>query len=167
MDTADEEKVDQVLKNIKLYNPKAAVVRANSPISVSDGSQISGKTVLVVEDGPTLTHGEMTFGAGIVAAEKYGARKIIDPRPYAVGSIQETFQKYAHLDRVLPAMGYGTEQIDELTQTIEKAECDLVIGATPIDLGRVIKTNKKILRVTYDLEEIGSPNLDEVLREFL
>jgi predicted GTPase len=167
MDTAEEEKVDQVLENIKLYNPKATIIRANSPISVPDGSQIFEKTVLVVEDGPTLTHGEMTFGAGIVAAEKYGAGKIIDPRPYAVGSIKETFKKYNHLDRVLPAMGYGTEQIEELALTIEKAECDLVIGATPIDLARVIKTNKNILRVTYDLEEIGSPNLQEVLREFL
>jgi predicted GTPase len=166
MDTAREENVQKVLENIKAFNPSAAVIKANSPITVPEGDQIKGKTVLVIEDGPTLTHGGMTFGAGIVAAEKYGAAKIVDPRPYAVGSIKATFKKYGHLDRVLPAMGYGKDQIRELSQTIDRVECDVVIGATPIDLGRLITSNKKILRVTYDLEEIGSPNLEEVLKDF-
>lgn len=166
MDTAQEENVQKILENIGAFNPTAAVVRAKSPITVLEGDRIKGKSVLVVEDGPTLTHGEMAFGAGIVAAEKYGAARIVDPRPFAVGSIKETFEKYSHLDRVLPAMGYGKEQIQELTQTIDRVECDVVIGATPIDLGRFITPNKKILRVTYDLEEIGSPDLTEVLKDF-
>lgn len=166
IDTAETEKIDQVINNIKSFNPKATVIRANSPIKVTDGQEIAGKTVLVIEDGPTLTHGEMAYGAGIVAAEKYRAGKIMDPRPYAVGSIKKTFFKFTHLNRVLPAMGYGKDQMDELAQTINKAECDLVISATPIDLGRLIKTNKKILRVTYELQEIGSPNLRDVLEKF-
>jgi predicted GTPase len=166
LDTAQENNVQKVLENIAAFNPSAVVVRAKSPITVLEGDQIKGKTVLVVEDGPTLTHGEMAFGAGIVAAEKYGAAKIVDPRPYAVGSIKETFKKYSHLDRVLPAMGYGKDQVHELSQTIDRVECDVVIGATPIDLERVIHSNKRILRVAYDLEEMGSPNLKEVLKDF-
>lgn len=164
--TAEKENVEMVLNNIKKFNPEATIIRANSPIFISEAEEVAGKTVLVIEDGPTLTHGGMPYGAGIIAAEKYGAAKITDPRPYAVGSIKETFQKFPHLDKVLPAMGYGREQMAELAQTIDKVDCDLVIGATPIDLGRLIKTNKKILRVTYELEEIGSPDLKEVLREF-
>lgn len=164
--TAAQENVDQVLETIKTYNPKATIIRANSPIYAIEGEQIKGRRALVIEDGPTLTHGEMAYGAGIVAAEKYGAEKIVDPRPYAVGSIKNTFQKFTHLDRVLPAMGYGKIQMEELAQTIDKADCDLVIGATPIDLGRLIDTNKKIIRVTYELEEIGSPDLNEVLKDF-
>jgi predicted GTPase len=166
MDTADQSGIDLVVKNIKTYNPDATIIRANSPITVQDSKDIEGKTVLVVEDGPTLTHGGMAYGAGIVAAKKYGAGRIVDPRPYAIGSIKRTFEKYSHLNSVLPAMGYGQEQIAELTETINRTECDLVIGATPIDLGRLIKTNKRILRVSYDLEEIGSPNLQEVLKDF-
>ncbi len=166
IDSAEKEKLDQLLKNIQQFNPKATVIRANSTISVLEGEEIAGKTVLVVEDGPTLTHGGMPYGAGIIAATRYKASKIIDPRPYAVGSIKDTFQKYSHLDKVLPAMGYGQKQTDELAQTIDKADCDLVVSGTPIDLGRLIKTNKRILRVSYDLEEIGSPDLKEVLREF-
>jgi predicted GTPase len=167
IDTAEKEKMELLLKNIKQFNPDATIIRANSKISVPEGEEIAGKTVLVVEDGPTLTHGGMPYGAGIIAATQHGASKIVDPRPYAVGSIKETFHKYSHLDKVLPAMGYGKKQTDELAQTINKAECDLVVSGTPIDLGRLIKTNKKILRVTYKLEEIGSPDLEEVLREFL
>jgi predicted GTPase len=166
IDTAEKEKMELLLKNIKQFNPDATIIRANSKISVPEGEEIAGKTVLVVEDGPTLTHGGMPYGAGIIAATQHGASKIVDPRPYAVGSIKETFHKYSHLDKVLPAMGYGKKQTDELAQTINKAECDLVVSGTPIDLGRLIKTNKKILRVTYKLEEIGSPDLEEVLREF-
>ena len=166
MDTAKQENVDKIMENIQAFNPEATIVRATSPITVSEGEQIQGKTVLVVEDGPTLTHGEMAFGAGIVAAKKYGASNIVDPRAYAVGSIQKTFAKFTHLDKVLPAMGYGQNQINELSQTIDKVECDLVIGATPIDLGRLIQSNKKILRVTYDLEEIGAPDLKEILTDY-
>lgn len=166
MDTAKQENVDKLMENIQAFNPDATIIQANSPITVPEGEQIQGKTVLVVEDGPTLTHGEMAFGAGIVAAEKYGASNIVDPRPYAVGSIRETFAKYPHLDKVLPAMGYGQNQISELSQTIDRVECDLVIGATPIDLGRLIQSNKKILRVTYDLEEIGTLDLKEILKDY-
>lgn len=164
--TADPKNIKLVEENIRKYNPKATIIKANSPIFVENGEEIKGKTVLVIEDGPTLTHGEMPYGAGVIAAEKYGAAKIIDPRSYAVGSIQKTFEKYTHLDKVLPAMGYGKNQIQELAQTIDKVPCNLVIGATPIDLNRLIKTNKKILRTTYELEEIGSPNLKELLERF-
>jgi len=166
IDSAEKEKVRHVLDNIKTYNPEATVIRANSSIFAEDGSEIAGKKVLVIEDGPTLTHGGMPYGAGVIAATKYGAARIVDPRPYAVGSIRKTFQKFTHLDRVLPAMGYGKEQIDELTQTIDKVNCELVVGATPIDLSRLIQTNKRIIRVTYELEEIGSPDLQQVLEEF-
>ncbi|MFW6123930.1 MAG: cyclic 2,3-diphosphoglycerate synthase [Acidobacteriota bacterium] len=166
MDTAEKENVNIILENIEKFNPDAKIIKANSVIKVKDKQEISGKKVLVVEDGPTLTHGEMEYGAGIVAAEKYGAGQIIDPRPFAVGSIKDTLKKYSHLDRVLPAMGYGKKQIEELAQTIDSSQCDLVISGTPIDLGRLIKTNKKILRVSYDLEEIGSPNLTDILSQF-
>jgi len=166
MDTAGKEQVDAVLANIKKFNSRARVIRANSRISVQDGGEISGKRVLVIEDGPTLTHGGMKFGAGIVAAQKYGAAEIIDPRPFAVGSIKQTFRKYGHLDKVLPAMGYSERQTRELAATINRTDCDLVVSATPIDLNRVIRPNKRLLRVRYELEEIGSPNLLDVLKGF-
>lgn len=166
IDTADPAKVQLVLNNIKRINPGARVIKANSPIFVEDGSQITGKRVLVIEDGPTLTHGGMRYGAGIVAAQKYQAAEIIDPRPFAVGSIKKTFEKYNHLDKVLPAMGYGEKQMKELAATINRIDCDLVVSATPIDLNRVIKVNKPMLRVRYELEEIGTPNLKTVLRDF-
>jgi len=166
MDTARKDQVDIVLANIKNLNPKAVVIRANSKITVDDGGAIAGKRVLVIEDGPTLTHGGMKFGAGIVAAQKYGAAEIIDPRPFAVGSIKKTFEKYSHLDRVLPAMGYGDKQTRELDETIDRIDCDLIVSATPIDLNRVITPNKKMLRVRYELEEIGSPTLKDVLKGF-
>ncbi len=166
IDSAEKGNLQQVLENIKTYNPKAMVIRANSTIIAEDGKEIAGKKVLVVEDGPTLTHGEMPYGAGVIAATKHGAARMVDPRPYAVGSIKKTFQKFPHLDRVLPAMGYGKEQVAELTQTIDRVNCELVVGATPIDLSRLIQTNKKIIRVTYELEEIGSPDLQEVLKKF-
>lgn len=166
IDTADEDKVNLVLDQIKKINPKAKVIRANSPVFVADEKEIANKKVLVVEDGPTLTHGEMSYGAGIVAANKFGAAKIIDPRPFAVGSIKKTFDKFTHLDQVLPAMGYGKEQIAELAQTINNSDCDLVVSGTPIDLSKLIETDKKIIHVRYEIEEIGSPNLEEVLRDF-
>lgn len=166
VDTADPEKVQLVLNNIKRINPGARIIKANSPIFVEDGSRITGKRVLVIEDGPTLTHGGMRYGAGIVAAQKYQAAEIIDPRPFAVGSIKKTFEKYNHLDKVLPAMGYGEKQTRELAATINRIDCDLVVSATPIDLNRVIKVNKPMLRVRYELEEIGTPNLKTVLKDF-
>jgi len=166
MDTAEPAKIQLVMDNIKKINPGAKVIKANSPIFVDDGSQITGKKVLVIEDGPTLTHGGMRYGAGIVAAQKYKAAVIIDPRPYAVGSIKKTFEKYGHLDKVLPAMGYGEKQTRELAATINRIDCDLVISATPIDLNRVIKVNKPMLRVRYELEEVGQPNIKSVLKEF-
>ena len=166
MDTAKKEDIDVVLANIKRINPKAAIVRANSPTIVEDGGRITGKRVLVIEDGPTLTHGGMKYGAGIVAARKYGAAEIIDPRPFAVGTIKKTFEKYSHLDNVLPAMGYGDKQTRELAKTIEAIDCDLVVSATPIDITRVIKVSKPILRVGYELEEIGSPTLKDLLKKF-
>jgi predicted GTPase len=166
MDTARPEDIEIVLANIKNINPKATIVRANSPTIVKDGGRITGKRVLVIEDGPTLTHGGMKYGAGIVAAKKYGAAEIIDPRPFAVGSIKKTFEKYNHLDNVLPAMGYGDKQTSELAKTIEAINCDLVVSATPIDITRVIKVGKPILRVGYELEEIGTPTLKDVLKKF-
>ncbi|MDD2283453.1 MAG: GTPase, partial [Eubacteriales bacterium] len=137
-----------------------------SPVSVKDGNQIRGKRVLVIEDGPTLTHGEMTYGAGTVAARKFGAAELIDPRPWAVGSIKDTFEKYSHLTNILPAMGYGEKQIRELEKTINAIDCDLVIAATPIDLTRVLKIKRPAVRVGYELQEIGSPTLDDVLAKF-
>ncbi|MGB7297173.1 MAG: cyclic 2,3-diphosphoglycerate synthase [Candidatus Aminicenantales bacterium] len=166
MDTAGKEQVAIVLGNIKKVNPRATIIRANSAITVENGGAIAGKRVLVIEDGPTLTHGGMTFGAGVVAARKYGAAEIVDPRPFAVGSIKKTFQKYNHLDKVLPAMGYGEKQTRELAATINKIDCDLVVSGTPIDLNRVLTTNKTLLRVRYELQEIGSPTLKDVLKTF-
>jgi predicted GTPase len=166
MDTAPPEGIATVLASAKAANPKAKIIRASSPTIVKDGARITGKRVLVIEDGPTLTHGGMKYGAGIVAAKKYGAAEIIDPRPYAVGSIKKTFEKYNHLDSVLPAMGYGEKQTRELAKTIEAIDCDLVVSATPIDITRVIKVSKPILRVGYELEEIGTPTLKDVLKGF-
>lgn len=167
INTASEEKINLVMENIRQVNPEATIIRANSLIFVEDSRKISGKRVLVIEDGPTLTHGEMPYGAGVIAANQYGASEIIDPRLYAVGSIKEIFKKYQHLDKVLPAMGYSQEQVEELNETINRANCDLVISATPIDLRRLIRTSKDLLPVRYELEEIGSPNLEEVLKRFL
>jgi len=166
MDTATPEGIATVLASAKAVNPKARIIRANSPTIVEDGGRITGKRVLVIEDGPTLTHGGMKYGAGIVAAKKYGAAEIIDPRPFAVGSIKKTFEKYNHLADVLPAMGYGEKQTRELAKTIEAIDCDLVVSATPIDITRVIKVSKPILRVGYELEEIGTPTLKDVLKKF-
>jgi predicted GTPase len=166
LDTAAKENVDKVMENIRAVNPAATVIRARSPIIVQNGGEITGKRVLVIEDGPTVTHGGMAYGAGIVAASKYGAAKVIDPRPFAVGSIKKAFEKYRHLDKVLPALGYGETQIKELTETIGRIDCDLIISATPIDLNRLIKTRQPMLPVGYELEEIGSPNLEDVLKKF-
>jgi len=166
MDTAPKDQVDIVMANIKTFNPKAVVIRANSKITVEKGEAIAGKRVLVIEDGPTVTHGGMQFGAGFVAAQKYGAAEIVDPRPFAVGSIKKTFEKYSHLEKVLPAMGYGEKQTKELAATINTIDCDVVVSGTPIDLNRVITTSKRLLRVCYELDEIGSPTIKDVLKGF-
>lgn len=167
IDTADEENVETVRANALSVNPQATIVNAASPISVQDPEAIRGAKVLVVEDGPTLTHGEMAYGAGVVAAQRFGAAEIIDPRPYAVGSIVETFAKYPTTGDVLPAMGYGDAQRAELEQTINATPADLVLVATPIDLGRILDIKHPNQRVRYDLKEIGQPTLETLLREKL
>jgi predicted GTPase len=164
--TASRENINILRKNIENINPNAVVIEAESTISVDDPSQIRGKRVLVVEDGPSVTHGEMPYGAGEIAAEKFHAQEIVDPRPHAVGSIKETFEKYPHLTNILPAMGYTDEQIDELQQTINSCDCDVVVAGTPIDLARVVSVNKPVVRVKYELQEMGEPNLETVLKDF-
>jgi predicted GTPase len=166
MDTAPAEAVAKVMADIQNINPSAVIIKANSPILVEDGERIRGRRVLVIEDGPTVTHGGMPFGAGIVAARRYGAAQVVDPRPFAVGSIKGTFAHYPHLENVLPAMGYGAKQVHELAATIEKVDCDLILSATPIDLNRLIKTAKPMLRVSYELLEVGPPTLEDVLAKF-
>lgn len=163
IDTADLEGVNIVQQNIRTLNPEAVIVYAASPIMVEDPSAILGARVLVIEDGPTLTHGEMKFGAGTVAAERFGAAEIIDPRPYAVRSIQATFEKYPEIGILLPAMGYGEDQVKDLEETIANIPADLVIVGTPIDLQRVIKIKQPSQRVRYELQEIGQPTLVELL----
>ena len=167
VDTAPPEKVEQVRSNIDRFASKATTVLAESSVLVSQPERISGKRVLVVEDGPTLTHGEMPFGAGLIAAGQHRAAKIIDPRPYAVGSIIATYTKYPHMGKVLPAMGYGPNQIRDLEQTIANADCDLVLFATPIHLPRILNIEKPNLRVRYEYHDHGSPTLEEVLMEKL
>lgn len=165
VDTATGENVIAVRQNLLSLNAKATIVEAASPLFVDDPVAIRGKRVLVIEDGPTLTHGEMAYGAGWVAARRFGAAEIVDPRPYAVGSIKETFEKYPTTGDVLPAMGYGDRQIMELEETINHAEADLVLIGTPIDLARILNMNKPSQRVRYELQEIGQPTLEDLLQE--
>ncbi len=164
--TADYEDIEEVRDNIMEVNPNAIIIDAASPLGVENMESIRGKRVLVVEDGPTVTHGDMPYGAGLIAARKAGAI-IIDPRPFAVGSIKDTFEKYYHLENVLPAMGYGKKQMEELQQTINKSDAEAIVIGTPIDLKSVIKIDKPSVRVKYDLQEIGKPDLDDVLTEFV
>ncbi len=163
IDSADPLEVEKVKNTVAAINPKAKIIMANSPITVDDPEAIAGKKVLVVEDGPTLTHGEMAYGAGVIAAEKLGATELIDPRPYAVGTIKGTFAKYNHISRLLPAMGYGKVQIEELEKTINDSPAELVVIGTPIDLRRIMKLDKPAVRVRYDLEEVGKKELAEIL----
>ena len=166
VDSAPPEGVLAVFESIRLHNPEARVVRAASPFLVEgDAEEIRGKRVLAIEDGPTLTHGEMTYGAAVLAAEAHGAAKLIDPRPFAVGSIARTFEEYPHVGQLLPAMGYGRAQMEELRETIARSDAELVLIGTPIDLRRIIDLDKPALRVTYRLEEIGEPTLASVLAE--
>jgi len=165
VDTANPTNVATVRNNVKAVNPDVTIIEAASPISVDNPRLINAKRVLVVEDGPTLTHGNMAYGAGAIAAERYGAGEIVDPRPYAVGSIVEAYKKYGHIGAVLPALGYGKEQIRELEETINKTPCDVVLIGTPIDLRRVLKLNKPAVRAKYELQEIGTPTLEDILKE--
>lgn len=167
IDSASPESIQIVRESIEKVNPSAVVVDGASPIKVDDPTLIKGKRVLVVEDGPTLTHGEMKLGAGIVAARKFGAAELVDPRPYTVGKLSETFRIYPGIGTLLPAMGYGDQQLKDLEATINKTDCDSVIIATPIDLNRIIKIKKPNTRVYYDLQEIGNPDLTQVLDEFV
>jgi predicted GTPase len=166
IDTAPPDGVEAVLTSILAVNPDAAVVRAASPFEVEQNThQIAGKRVLAIEDGPTLTHGEMTYGAAVLAAKAGGASELVDPRPFAVGSIKDTFAKYPHMTELLPAMGYGRKQMEELRETIARSDADLVLIGTPIDLRRVIELDKPALRVTYRLQEIGEPTIAQLLAE--
>ena len=167
IDSADFNDIQTVRASIEKVNPTAVVVDAASTISVEKPEIIRGKRVLVIEDGPTLTHGEMKIGAGIVAAKRFGAAEIIDPKPFAVGSLAETYRMYPHIENLLPAMGYGEEQMRDLAATIERADCDSVVIATPIDLARVIDINKPNTRVEYSLQEIGHPDMEDVLKDIL
>jgi predicted GTPase len=166
VDTADPDGIKTVRRNIALHNPKAKVIETACRVTVAKPDLISGKTVLVVEDGPTLTHGEMAYGAGVVAANRYHASALVDPRPYAIGSIQKTFEKFPHLWRVLPAMGYSDTQRHELEETIKRVPCELVLVATPIDLARTIRLDKPSVRVGYEVEELGKPAIPDLITEF-
>lgn len=166
IDSATPDNVESVRRNVVKYNPTAVIIDGASPLTVDNPSIIRGKRVLVVEDGPTLTHGEMKYGAGVVAAQKFGASALVDPRPWTVKSITDTFKKYPNIGTLLPAMGYGDQQVADMEATINKCECDVVVIATPIDLSRIMKIKKPTVRVGYNLQEIGSPNIPEVLESF-
>lgn len=167
IDSADQKSIDIVEENIKMASPNSTIIKADSTITVEHPEKIKGKRVLIVEDGPTLTHGEMKIGAGSVAAKRLGASELVDARPYAVGSLIDTYQKYTHLDNVLPAMGYGEEQLKDLEETINAADCDAVIIGTPMDLSRVISINKPYTRVHYELDEVSGPSLTSILENFI
>jgi predicted GTPase len=167
IDTAEPDEVEFVRENIMIERPEAVIIDAASPLSVEDSSMIKGKRVLVIEDGPTVTHGGMEYGAGYLAAMRFAPAEIVSPVDYAVGSIKETFDKFPHLDEILPAMGYGEQQVRDLEETIRNADCDVVVAGTPIDLNRVLKSDKPIVRVQYSLQEIGKPDLTDVLKPFL
>jgi predicted GTPase len=167
MDSSSPENIQIVRDNIDKVNPNAIVVDAASPLTVQHPELIKGKRVLVVEDGPTLTHGHMKLGAGTVAARKYGAKELVDPRPFLVGRLKETFDIYPNIGSLLPAMGYGKQQIEDLEKTINNTDCDAVVIATPIDLNRIIKIKKPTTKVDYDLQEIGKPDLKDVIDEFV
>jgi predicted GTPase len=166
VDTADYANVLKVRENVRLVNAEAVILEAASPLFVDEPHMIRGKRVLVVEDGPTLTHGEMTYGAGFIAAQRFGAAEIVDPRPFAVGSIAQTFSRYPRAERVLPAMGYSDQQIAELQETINRSDADLVLAATPIDLTRIMNVRLPMRRVRYELQVVGTPTLADLLKEF-
>lgn len=167
IDSASLDAINQVRNNLAKINPKAIVIDGASPLTVDKPELIRGKRVLVVEDGPTLTHGEMKIGAGVVAALKHGAAELVDPRPFVTGKLAETFEIYKGIGTLLPAMGYGDEQVKDLEKTIENTDCDAVVIATPIDLSRIVKINKPTVKIGYDLQEIGTPNLAMVINDFV
>jgi predicted GTPase len=167
VDTADPEDVNRVKENVRKVNPKALILEAASPITADKPELIKGKRVLVIEDGPTLTHGEMPYGAATLLAKQLGASELVDPRPYAVGSIKEAYEQYPHLGAVLPALGYGDKQIAELNETIDRTPCDVVVVGTPVDLRRLLTINKPTVRVKYELHVLGPLSLEHVLEEFL
>lgn len=167
VDTADSAKVEQVKANVKSVNPDALILDAASPIIADKPELVKGKRVLVIEDGPTVTHGDMPYGAATIAAKKFGAKEIVNPKPYAVGSIKETYAQYAHLGSILPAVGYGEKQIAELKETIDATPCDVVLLGTPIDLRKVINLNKPTVRVKYELQVLGPVCLEELVDDFL
>jgi predicted GTPase len=164
VDTADYANVLTVRDNLHALNPDAVIIEAASPLFVDDPEAIRGKRVLVIEDGPTLTHGEMKYGAATVAAQRFGAGELVDPRPYAVGTIVDTYKKYPDIGILLPAMGYGDKQMRDLEKTIDNADVDIVVSGTPIDLTRVVKVTKPMQRVRYELQEIGVPTLADLLK---
>ncbi len=166
IDTGEHDDIEYVRESVREVNPNAIIIDAASPLMVENHDLIRGKRALVVEDGPTLTHGEMAFGAGVVAAKKFGATELVDPRPWVIGKIAETYEKYPDIGALLPAMGYGDEQVADLEKTINAVDCDVVIIGTPIDLRKVVKINKPTVRVMYELQEIGKPNLEDVLKKF-
>jgi predicted GTPase len=163
VDSAELDAVAQVVSNVRTANPGATIVTAASPVTLEDGPDLVGRRVLVVEDGPTLTHGGMPFGAGTVAARQAGATTVVDPRPYAVGSIAETFAAYPHVGAVLPATGYGERQLADLAATIRATPCDVLVTGTPIDLARLVDVGRPVRRATYELREVGHPTLADVL----
>jgi predicted GTPase len=167
VDSAEPEKVEAVRKTIKAHNPTASIILADSAVSVTVPGQVKGKRVLVVEDGPTLTHGEMSYGAGVIAARRFGAASLADPRPYLKGTLVNTFQSYPHIGTLLPAMGYSTAQIRDLEDTINACPCDLVLSATPIDLTAIVKVDKPVVRVRYSYQDNSSPTLEDVIRNKL
>jgi predicted GTPase len=167
VDTADPAKVEQVKTNVKSVNSSALILDAASPISVDKPELVKNKRVLVIEDGPTVTHGNMPFGVATIASGKFGAKEIVDPRPYAVGSIKETYEQYPHLGKVLPAVGYSEKQITELKATAEATPSDAIVIGSPVDLNRILRLNKPVIRVRYDLQVLGPVCLEEIVDNFL
>jgi predicted GTPase len=167
IDTADLQATEQLRDHIRAANPHALIVEAASPVTADHPDLVTGRSVLVVEDGPTLTHGEMRFGAATVIAKKFGAREIVDPRAFAVGTIADTYRAYPGIGALLLAMGYSNQQVRDLETTIDRVPCDVVIVGTPIDLSRIVKINKPVVRARYELQEIGQPDLAHVVDDFL
>ena len=151
--------------NIRHHNPSALIIEAESEVTAEDSAIIKGKRVLIIEDGPTLTHGEMQFGAGVIAAERFGASEIVDPRPYLVGTLQDTFVKYPNIGTLLPAMGYGAQQVQDLQATINATDCDVVISASPIDITGLLQVDKPLVRIRYKYKDKSTPTIGDVLRE--
>jgi predicted GTPase len=167
VDTADYEDVIMIIDNVRETNPGARIIEATSPLTINDPAAVLGKRVLVIEDGPTLTHGEMSYGAGVIAAHRYGAKELVDPRPFLSGSLKDTFKDYPEIGPLVPAMGYGSQQISDLSETINNADCDLVIIATPVDLAKIMDIRHPHIRIGYELQEVGHPNLEDILNDML